>query len=391
MANPWEIVGAGLRQTAQDVSAYGDRRRMFDDMVQRRIAAQQEQRRIEEEARLRQEEADRQKQKFEADQARVKVEQQEKDRALKVRQEIARGKEVPGKASGGVIEPDSFQPYSPEEANRMLLGSGDLSAKDYVESTLPPKPSNAAPIFKEGKDGFYHQYGPNGFEKTNLEAPPPATSDRPPRYVVQEIDGRKVRLNLDTGEQMDLGPVTAKTNAKSEAQARYDALPPEKQKQIDLLATALGKRQNTINELETALAEFKAAKTDLDRERIGGGMLKTLNSPENPDAIGVEEEARIGNALKFQKMNILGQGQVFGRDFPGFITQVQAKINAMQNSRAKNQQNIESLYSSESTDPREAKRQKWAEKNGSPKVGDTKKNRDGDTVRWNGSGWELAQ
>ena len=61
-ANPWEIVGQGLRQTAQDVGAYGERRRMFDDMVQRRIAAQQEQRRIEEEARLRQEKADRHKQ-----------------------------------------------------------------------------------------------------------------------------------------------------------------------------------------------------------------------------------------------------------------------------------------------------------------------------------------
>jgi hypothetical protein len=75
-ANPWEIVGAGLRQTSADVGAFADRRRIYDDMVQRRIAAQQEQHRIDEEARLRQEQAAREKQKFDADQA-------EKDRQSK--------------------------------------------------------------------------------------------------------------------------------------------------------------------------------------------------------------------------------------------------------------------------------------------------------------------
>lgn len=76
MPNPWEAIGAGLRQTAGDLDAYSERRRVYDDMVQRRVQAIQEQKRQEAEAQLRQEQAEREKLKFEAEQA-------EKDRQQK--------------------------------------------------------------------------------------------------------------------------------------------------------------------------------------------------------------------------------------------------------------------------------------------------------------------
>jgi hypothetical protein len=383
MPNGFEALGGALRQAGGDIGAFGERQRQYQDMVQRRVVAMQEAARQEAEEKRR---AD----KFKEDQEKSKVEQQEKDRIANTWKEINAGKTVPGMPP---IQ-DDVVPYGREEIAGMLARSGGIKGSEYLDATKPAAASTN-PIFKEGKDGFYHQYGPNGFEKTNLESPPPAAASQP-RYVINEIGGRKVRVNLDTGEQMDLGPVTQKTNAKTEAQLRYDELPPEKQKQIDLLGTALGKRQNTINELESALAEFKAAKTDIDRERIGGGMLKTLNSPENPDAIGAEEEARIGNALKFQKMNILGQGQVFGRDFPGFETQVNAKIASMRSSREKNQANIDSLYGPKPAttqeapaDPRATKRAMWESKN-TPKEGQTKVNSNGRKVVYRGGRWVAA-
>lgn len=160
MANPWEIVGAGLRQTAQDVGAYGERRRMFDDMVQRRIAAQQERQRQEEEARLRQEEANRQKQKFEADQARVQVEQQEKDRQAKALADFRKFQQgeqkakpqappqpylAPGMGPNGEATfqpPQEFETVMPsrEQSQQKALELGvygDPGVKAYFDDTNP--------------------------------------------------------------------------------------------------------------------------------------------------------------------------------------------------------------------------------------------------------------
>lgn len=60
-------------------------------------------------------------------------------RSEAARAEIAAGKVIPGKSVGGVIQPDEVIPYSPEETNRMLLKSGDLSGKEFSTTIDPTK------------------------------------------------------------------------------------------------------------------------------------------------------------------------------------------------------------------------------------------------------------
>lgn len=151
------------------------------------------------------------------------------------------------------------------------------------------------------------------------------------------LDTRKGNLT-NTGVPKDAPP------PKVGHDPAFDALPTEQKEQVKILAQSMGKRQLAVNELEAGLKEFQAAKTDNDKQRIGRGMLKVLNSPENPDAIGAEEEKGIGNALRFQKLNLLGPGQFVGTDFPGFETQVQAKIDIMKAAAEKNSKNIDGIY-----------------------------------------------
>lgn len=151
------------------------------------------------------------------------------------------------------------------------------------------------------------------------------------------LDTRKGNLT-NTGVKKD-APIP-----KAGQDPAFDALPTEQKEQVKILAQSMGKRQLAVNELEAGLKEFQAAKTDNDKQRIGRGMLKVLNSPENPDAIGAEEEKGIGNALRFQKFNVLGPGQFVGTDFPGFETQVQAKIDIMKAAAEKNSKNIDTIY-----------------------------------------------
>ena len=195
--------------------------------------------------------------------------------------------------------------------------------------------------------------------------------------------GRILKGNTKTGALEDTGEKGApKPGAKSEADLAFDALPKEKQEQVKILSQQMAKRENAINELSSSLEEFKNAKTEDDKIRAGQGMLKTLNSPENPDAVGKEESERIGGALIFQKGNILNPGKFIGRDLAGFETQVQAKIDGMKASKLKNSSAIDALYGRAQANPGAG---------AAPAIGATKKNSHGDAIRWTGKGWELAQ
>jgi hypothetical protein len=203
-ANPWQLVGQGLTLGAgiydelrKDQMEDLQKGNLLQDMVERRTARVAEERRAAAEETRKQETATQEKETYQ----RSKDLQDRSDRA---RKEIQAGKTVPGKSVGGVVGPDEVMPYSPEEANRMLLGSGDLSSKDYVEASKP-KPARLS-VQEIGNrkvrlnldTGEHEDLGP---------ASSPGSRDR---FSVQEVNGRKVRVNMDTGEQSDLGPVTAR-------------------------------------------------------------------------------------------------------------------------------------------------------------------------------------
>lgn len=156
----------------------------------------------------------------------------------------------------------------------------------------------------------------------------------------KKIFGKAVDI---TADQIDPNKKPAPKN-----DAEYNALPPEKRKQLDHAATTLAKRNSYLNGLESDLAQFKAAKTDDEKIKVGQSMLKALNSSENPDAVGVEESRRLGSLLEYQKGNIFNPGPFIGTDLPGFQKQVEAKIRSMQQAAKSDQRTIDKLYNRES-------------------------------------------
>jgi hypothetical protein len=123
--NGWQILGTALQQGGQAVGEFANDQNRLKMLMEE--AAQKKQ--IATMAKIK---ADRET-KIAAEEAaqRLKSEQ--------VRTELAAGKTVPGKSVGGVVGPDEVLPYSPEEANRMLLKSGDLSGKEFSATIDPAK------------------------------------------------------------------------------------------------------------------------------------------------------------------------------------------------------------------------------------------------------------
>ncbi len=143
--------------------------------------------------------------------------------------------------------------------------------------------------------------------------------------------------------------------AKSKADANKNAgagggtkplkdLPPDQQIAVKKLATDNATRTSIVNQMEAEYKKFLAAEGDEDMQvKIGEGMLKLLNSPFNPDAIGNEEAGRVGGFLKYQKGNLAEPGAFWGRDLSEFKEQVRTKIDSVKDGVASNQAIVDDL------------------------------------------------
>jgi hypothetical protein len=95
------------------------------------------------------------------------------------------------------------------------------------------------------------------------------------------------------------------------------------QKQVEKIATDNAQLYKVSSAMKEALAQLNDPNRSEDEKiKAGQGLLKLLNSAEGSDAVGAEEAQRLGSFLEFQKFNLTNPGPVFGRDLPGFATQV---------------------------------------------------------------------
>lgn len=146
--NSWQILGNTITQGSQIVGgAMQEQNRLkmlMEDAAQKRAAAQ-----------LAQIKADRDAQAAQAEEARRAAEDARKasesdakaaqqKRSQSTRDEISRGKTVPGRSVNGVVGPDEVTEYPADEARRMLLSSGDLSGERFTEFQNPAKTTNSA-------------------------------------------------------------------------------------------------------------------------------------------------------------------------------------------------------------------------------------------------------
>jgi len=141
--NGYQILGQALTQGGgqiQEFAANQDRMKLaMEEMAARRAAGVLAKIKEEREAREAKALAERQAAEESRKATEFATKQDQEKKSAAARAEIAAGRTIPGKATGGVIGPDETVPYSFEEANRLLLGSGALPAKDFVDTLNPTK------------------------------------------------------------------------------------------------------------------------------------------------------------------------------------------------------------------------------------------------------------
>lgn len=120
-----------------------------------------------------------------------------------------------------------------------------------------------------------------------------------------------------------------RTGAGQDLAGKADDIPLESKELVKALASKNANKISIANQIQGYLDQFNAAIKNQDKDlalRIANQSLKVLNSPEGADAIGSEEAARLGDALKIKFFNVTEPGPMFGRDLPGFGKQVESTI-----------------------------------------------------------------
>lgn len=138
-----------------------------------------------------------------------------------------------------------------------------------------------------------------------------------------------------------------KSKAPKADQVAYDALPKEKQKQIDSLGTKMGVQTDVKSGLDAGLANINAALKAGDEGQAvvaGKQLIKLLNSAEGSDAVGAEESKRLAGYLEYKIANFTEPGSFIGRDLDKFVEQVSGKAKEIDARMASNQAAIDKIY-----------------------------------------------
>lgn len=138
--------------------------------------------------------------------------------------------------------------------------------------------------------------------------------------------------------------------AERAAKSREADLPRDAAKAVEVLQTNNAKKISIRNQLRGALDQMRNASSEDQKIVIGRQMLKTLNSTEGADAIGVEEANRLGGLLEYQILNIRNPGPMFGRDVKEFERQVEATIRGIDSAVRANEEVIRG-YKAKPGDP----------------------------------------
>lgn len=176
----------------------------------------------------------------------------------------------------------------------------------------------------------------------------------PPQYdpVVQK---NLMGQLLTQKERMEMGFKERETTVKEvEAQAKLqeqrnkrssgEALPVEKKKFVETLGTKNANKVAIKNQIDAVTSNWDNLPDD-QKLSAGRQLLKTLNSPEGADAIGVEEANRLGSRLEYALGNFTNSNPTqFGRDLKGFKEQAQNTSKSLETAIKSNEGEIDKAY-----------------------------------------------
>lgn len=138
---------------------------------------------------------------------------------------------------------------------------------------------------------------------------------------------------------------------RAEAGRTGAALPLEKKKFVETLATKNAGKVAIKNQIDSVLANWDSLPDD-QKVAAGRQLIKTLNSTEGADAVGVEEARRLGGKLEYAMGNLFNSNPVqFGRDLEGFKTQAENVSKAIGSAVTANDAEIDKAYGRKSAAP----------------------------------------
>lgn len=199
---------------------------------------------------------------------------------------------------------------------------------------------------------FYASKGvqiPEGMSMAGLKELNPSLIPKPP-------EAPKPMTPLEMAQLGEIQARTAKTRAETagvgQKPQKFDihSLPLEAQLKIKPLVETQVKREKSMQDFDAALMQFDNAKPG-DKVRIGQGLLKLLNSPDNPDAVGKEEAERIGSELMLWSMNDPDTVVRLGRNLEGFRNRVQQKRNIIADAHKTAQAQVDQILGKPATAP----------------------------------------
>lgn len=170
----------------------------------------------------------------------------------------------------------------------------------------------------------------SGIKKTQIEAT--ATEKKAQR----EFQETQNKLNRDLQREI------AREKIKAKPAAKVPETPKEKlqNKLVEKDAEVYQKRVQGLQKLDGGLKALDDATTAEQVVQIGQSLLKTLNDPENSDAVGTEEAKRLADEL--QSWSVLGPKGLLriGRDLPGFKQRVKLLRDRLYNTATSQYQSI---------------------------------------------------
>jgi hypothetical protein len=173
----------------------------------------------------------------------------------------------------------------------------------------------------------------SGIKREQIEAA--ATEKKAQREFVETQN----KLNRELQRDLQRERIQAKPAAKT---PKVPETPREKlqNKLVEKDAEVYQKRLQGLQKLDGGLKALDDATTAEQIVQIGQSLLKTLNDPENSDAVGVDEAKRLADEL--QSWSVLGPGGLLriGRDLPGFKQRVKLLRDRLYNTANSQYQSI---------------------------------------------------
>lgn len=139
--------------------------------------------------------------------------------------------------------------------------------------------------------------------------------------ILRENDLKEKRADRSFDRQIQMGKLGIERQKMTNEMGSGEKLPLDSKHFVNALSTKNASKVSIQNQIDSVLETAKDQPVD-QKLAAYNGLIKTLNSQEGADAVGVEEAARLAGKLQFAMGNLTNNNPMqFGRDIEGFEQQ----------------------------------------------------------------------